>query len=166
MRLRQNMIEIFNVLRQDEELLRLLTYRAENIDDDILIVTSERPNILEMNPSELYKHVQDKIVFAPKFDGLDGAEKCRVLIYPNRRRSTGNYLAANQEIFIDVLTHNSFSNDFRMETICDRLSHLLFDKRITGIQKVDFTEGGQINFNALPTSYTGYRLAFTFGSLK
>ena len=162
MRMRDNLIDIYKVLTTDETLLRLLFYLPENANDHPLDETEE--NILDKEIGERWEIIQDRIKKTPNVSGLDEEPKCRILFYPGRRRTTGNYLVANQIIVMDVLAHYYYEDvDMRNSWICDRLNELMFDKRITGLGKINFVDGNQIS---APENYVGYRLTYAFGSSK
>ncbi|MEB5480791.1 hypothetical protein P8825_14585 [Shouchella clausii] len=166
MRLKENIKDIYKTLLNDEHLLRLLHYKANHLDDDVLQITEERPALLSLPLDKLWEIRDKHIVPAAISTNLDKQEICRLLLYPGSRRGTRNHYTARQDVAIEVITHVTFSNDLRQEAICDRLADLLFDNRITGLGKVDSVAGDRINPNGLPTNFTGYRLIFSFGSSK
>ncbi|WP_099301824.1 hypothetical protein [Bacillus sp. Marseille-P3800] len=166
MSLKKNIKDIYLKLINDEALMRLLHYKADHLDDDVLEITNDRPLISSMEIESLWKLRDRHVVTSSIYGSLDKEEICRILIYPAGRRSSGNYFVANQDVAIEVLTHYSFRKDFRQESICDRLAGLLFNTNATGIGKIDGVSGDAINPNGLPPNFTGYRLLFRFGSSK
>jgi hypothetical protein len=162
MRMRENLMDIYRSLTQDETLLRLLFYKPSNASDNPLSPTKE--NILDKSASDKWDIILDRIKTTSKTDDLDNVEKCRILFYAGRRGNTSNYLVANQQIIFDVLCHFSFEDvDLRSSWINDRLNEILFNSRITGIGKITFEGGSPIN---APNNYVGYRLTYSIGSGK
>lgn len=161
--MRENMKDIYQVLSNDETLLRLLYYKADHLDDDVTVASPKRPDVLSLPISDKWEIINDVIKNIPKVNDLDGQKKCRLLFYPSRRYSNGSYYSSAQSIVIDVLVHMDYENDFRMEWICDRVTDLLSNERITGVGKITFDDGNQIG---TPADYIGYRLTYSFGSVN
>lgn len=162
MKMRKMIQDIYQVLTGDETLLRLLYYKPVDALDDPL--DPAKPNILDIaDEVEKWNIINDCIATTPRVSDLDTSEKCRLLFYLGRRINTDNYLFADQEIILDVLTHINFDGvDQRLSWICDRINELVFDKRLTGIGKIYFSGGGIIP--NVPTNYTGYKLMYLVGS--
>lgn len=163
MRMRENLMDIYKVLINDETLLRLLYYKPSNMNDDPLSL--DKPNILDKPDLDKWNIINDLIVPSVKVTDLDETEKCRVLIFPADRNSAKqNYYFSDQRIIVDVLTHVAFDSvDFRNSWICDRINDLLFNEHVTGIGKMNFIGGKAIN---APNNYVGYRLMYEFYSLQ
>lgn len=160
MQMRKNLQDIYRLFVNDETLLRLLYYLPKNQLDDPL--DPNKPNILELENK--WDIINDRIKPTPKTDDLDQVPKCRLLFYPGARDNTNNYLIADQEFVIDVLVHFDYENvDFRMSWICDHVNELLFDKRITGMNNIDFYGGRPIS---APENYVGYSMKYRFRSSK
>lgn len=156
--MRKNLMDVYKILNNDEDLLRLLYYKPINFSDDPLDET--KPNILDMTNSEKWEIINDVIVPGIKVDDLETEEKCRIIIFMGDRNGLRNDSFSNQNITIDILAAISIDNiDFRLCWICDRVNELLFDELITGLSKVNF-KGGK-TFNA-PKGYVGYRINFEF----
>jgi hypothetical protein len=79
------------------------------------------------------------------------------------RTRTNTPLFEDQKIVIDVLWHELFDNDLRFNSISSILDNLLVGKRITGMGKMRFYDGFQIN---TPKDYSGYRLIYQVGCMK
>jgi hypothetical protein len=159
MKMREHLQKLYKVLTQDETLLRLLYLKPQNAADNPL--DPAKPNILSR--SDKWVIIDDVIKTAEVVSDLDTSEKCRVLMYAGRRNPTRNYLFSDQDFVFDVLVHaKAFDSvDQRLSWICDRVNELLFDKRVTGIGKVEFKSGTPIGS---PNGYSGYRLVYSFGS--
>jgi hypothetical protein len=161
MKMRKNLQDIYKILTQDEIILRLLYYKPINANDNPLDLNKE--NILDKPIEEKWEIIMDRIKTTPTTDKLDIEPKCRVCFYPSRRGNTNNYLYATQQVTFDVLVHFDYDNvDLRLSWICDRINELLFDKRITGIGKINFVSGSSIPQPI--EKYIGYRLIYDFGS--
>jgi hypothetical protein len=162
MNMRDNIGAFYRLLTTDETLLRLLFYKPTNANDSPLL--ESKVNILTKPTLEKWQIINGLIFTTPKTDDLTTTPQCRLMLYPGRRKGTSNYLVADQLIVIDVLVHFDFENvDLRMEWICDRVNELIFDKRVTGIGKVEFEDGSPI---ASPVGYVGFRMVYKIGSVN
>src|SRR5690554_3517644 len=140
-----NFIDILNVIRNDETLLRLLYYSPENIATGVEDPLSPTlPNVLEFDRKKLKKIRDERIVKSAKYDDLV-VEKpiCRLYVYLGRRSpQNNNYLVAKQQVIIDIFCHNDIENaDLRSSRISDRLNELLVLEPITGLGKMDYVNG-------------------------
>lgn len=161
---------LYKKLSSDEELLRLLFYKSDHPQDDVL--SNERPDILGDMSQELtsgvinaeservFQIINDRIKLTRKYDDLnDDNPKARICCYlGDREKSEGNYLLAKQHILIDVIVHNSFDDiDLRSSKIAERVNRLIFGEQI-GIGKNLF-EGMEIT--ELVDNYQSYRLQYS-----
>lgn len=163
MRLKQNMIDFLTVFLKDEILCRLLYYPPASPTDDPL--STSKPNLV--GTPIITKEINKKrILLAPKTDDLiKDARMCRICMYFGRR-SGNNGAIDNQQIVFDVYAHiDAFELvDVRSMWICDRISQLLEDERVTGIGKT--TNSTIFNIANAPSGFIGYRLIYEFGSFK
>lgn len=159
--MRNNLIDIFKVLKDDEILLRLLYYLPSNSLGSPLDVDAQQPNII--GSGNHVSIIKDRIKLTPKVDDLvDDTPKNRLMMYAGIRGNTNNYLLASQEIIFDIFTHFEFEeNDIRSSWIADRTNELITNKNITGIGKVYFEKGTPIS---APNNYIGYRMVYNIGS--
>ena len=151
--------DIVKVLKTDETLLRLLYYPPEDLAKNVPDPLDVRlKNILEMDIVYQVKIRNEHIYLSPKADDLDTKHLCRIYAYAGRRRPNSNYLTADQEIIVDILCHFDYENgDLRSMRIADRINELICLERVTGMGRVDYVGGGQIN---CPKNYTGYQHIF------
>lgn len=155
MKMKENLMAIYGVLVNDDDLLKLLYYQPQNFNDDPL----SHPSITD------WEIKKDLVKKTRVVNDLDNTEKCRVLMYPSRRRPQRNYIVADQTIKIDVFCHISYDDvDFRLAMICDRINELLIDKHITGVYKTKFVTGGEIATGIV--GYVAYQLVYEIGSIK
>jgi hypothetical protein len=182
------MINFDKLLRNDENLLRLLYYPAKNFSDDIFEVTDARKRITpppgELNPaptdtyvggviSNKLRHsliystikVQDLQMNKPDtvltVNGI-AYPSSRLIFYMGNRTPNSNYQYPFQEVVIDIYVHTSVDAlDYRLSKLCDYVTELVDGKRIAGIGVAE-ARGG--NPNPLSAEYIGYRLYFRFGS--
>lgn len=160
-----NIRDVVKVFRFDEELNRLLYYPPENMFSDPPVLDpldSSLPNVLELDEDWAIR--DDTIMTIAKADDLENKALCRVYIYAGRRNpQSQNYAAAHQELIIDVLCHSEFEKDLRSMRISDRVNQLLVHERITGLGKMDYSQGSPIS---APNNYIGYRHIYSFGATK
>ncbi|WP_243357250.1 hypothetical protein [Bacillus litorisediminis] len=161
----KNLKDIAVTLQNDETLLRLLYYPPKDLSQNTPDpLDPSLPNILEMDISKLWEIRDKHILFVPKTDDLTGNKLCRVYLYAGRRIPSRNYLIADQEVIIDTLCHTSYESvDLRSMRISDRINELLVSERITGIGRIDYVDGRQIN---APLDYVGFQNVYEFGSNK
>ncbi len=157
-----NQMDIIKVLRADENLLRLLTYKPfDGTNKDPL-----DPTLSNINDSDNAWDIRNNsIIMVPKANDLTNDNPaCRICVYAGERRGNSNYLTADQELVVDIFVHEMFEKgDLRTTRISDRLNHLLVNERITGISKMDYKYGNPI---AAPDNYVSYRHIFKYGVVK
>lgn len=156
-----HLIDIFEKLYFDEELLRLLYYPPENLALDIPDPLSPTlPNILDLPIKDQWEIRKDRISKTPKSEDLTKNRICRLYIYAgNRRPQSGNYSAAAQDIKVDILCHYTFEEDLRSMRISDRVNKLLVNKPITGMGKMEYVNG---NPAAAPNDYVKFQHLYRF----
>lgn len=158
--MRENIQDIYKVLTSSETLLRLLHYIPEDKSD--LPLDPEKQNILDMDELEKWKIIESLIIPTEKSDSLLTEPKCILFFYPGQRKSTGNYLAAKQAIFFEwYVPYTTEILDQRMEWIADTINDLVFNKSITGLNKIKHEFGGRVQ---APNGFVGYSLIYSFGS--
>lgn len=163
MRVRQNIIDFYNHLISDEELLRLLVYEPQTYNDNPLDLN--KPNII--GHTNQWTWIDDRVKMSPKINDLSTKPICRVCLYlGHRSNSKGNSNIASQDVVFDVYVHiDKFDViDVRSLWICDKINELMSDQWITGIGKVKSSQNYIITNP--PDNYIGYKLIFTFGSAK
>ena len=162
----QHFNNFFDVIANDDKLLRLLVHKSKNLLDDPLSPT--KPGIV--GSPTYFDVIKQNIIRAPKFTDLPDKAICRICMYLGHNIKQRNRMASEkvfiQEVVIDVYVHIDEYEvvDIRSLKICDRLNDLLYDQRVSGVSKVDSPETYSIP-NA-PTGYIGYKMIFSFGSTK
>lgn len=152
---------IYTKLRQDEELMRLLHYKPS----DYTLkrpgpLDTSLPDIVNENNDEYWDIVDMTIRKAVKTTEIQEKGICRLYLYAGRRRSRfENYLVVDQEVVIDVLVHEVFDKDDRLNWIIDRINELVALERIAGVGKLEFVAG---NGRKAPTGYSKYELMYKF----
>jgi hypothetical protein len=156
-RLRQNLLDIFKHVGTDRELLRLLYYPSDPLDPS----KQDVGNLPDFNSIR-----KERIIRSPKTNDLTTKEICRICMYMGNRDNTQNKKVALQDVVFDVYAHidQYDKNDARALWICDRINELLHGEWITGVGKME-------SYRSLiipnpPSGYIGYRMIFTFGSVK
>jgi hypothetical protein len=164
MGMRKNLRDIYKLFLYDEELLRLLHYKPEDmvsgrpepIDDSLT-------NINDLPLDEQWTIRDECIKLVPKSDDLVEKEICRIYLYAGRRRPTRNYHVASQEVVVDILCHEDYEVDQRSAWIGDRINELLIQEHVTGLGEIDYVDGNQIS---CPSGYVAYQHVYKFGSTK
>ncbi|KON87342.1 hypothetical protein AF332_11235 [Sporosarcina globispora] len=156
MELRKNLIDIFKVVGNDEELLRLLYYPTDPLNQSKQDVKS-LPDYADIR--------KERIMRSPKTDDITNKEICRVCVYfGNRNNGRSNSHFAHQDVVFDIYCHidKYDSNDARSLWIADRLNGILHDEHITGFSK---TKSDQMFIIGNPPSgYIGYKYIYEFVS--
>lgn len=156
-------LDTFNVLTASENLKRLLWYPPQDlISNTPDPLSPEIPNIGDYEALN-WSVIEDRILLNSKSDDLADEPKCRIYLYLGGRNTTNNPYYFHQEVIIDVLWHELFDADLRFDAIGKCLNDLLVGKRITGIGKMEYLDGTNIN---TPKNYSGYRHIFQVGSTK
>lgn len=161
-----NISNVLNILWNDEELLRLLYYKPEDI-------SKNRPdpldpsldNILDIDAN--WKIRKDLIATVHKSDDLINQKKNILYVYLGDRRPDYNsYLVAKQEVVIDIICHSDFEDmDFRSTRIGDRLNKLFSLERVfSSMGKVEYV-GGKI-IDRVPSQFVGYKHIYRLAVMK
>jgi len=158
MNLRKNLIDIFNHIGNDKELLRLLYYPSDPLNPSKQDVQSL---------PDFQKIRSERIIRSPKTNDLTVDKGiCRICMYMGNRDNTSNKKVAMQDIVFDVYAHidKYDQNDARSLWICDKINELLHEEWITGIGKMESYRS--LIIGNPPSGYIGYKMIFTFGSVK
>lgn len=161
--MREVINNIYQLLINDEELLRLLWYKPiqlEGIDplDTALL------NVKDM--ADYWDIVNNRIMLAEKENDLINDPICRLYISAGRRRPVfNNYLLATQEIVISMYIHEDYELDGRSNAISDRVSELIALEYVEGAmnQRMEFVAG---NARVAPIQYRRYDLIFEYTASK
>jgi len=167
MNMRKNVIDIYNSIINNEDILRLLIYTPIDLKNPDDPLDPNKPNILDMNAEEKFDLIDKHVLKTPKTSELTVENRiCRLCMYPAKRRSgNSSYAMADQDIVFDIYVHYDIDHaDLRMAWICDYINNFVYNSRITGIGSIRFFDGNAI-FNA-PKGYSGYSLIYRFGSVK
>lgn len=133
--IRKQMNQIWQLLRHDEELLRLLYYDRNPLSEDL-------PDITSLPQKEFEKISMDVVRFEEKSSELTTKGIKRVYITTGRKRQVfGKPYYARQHFFINVIVHEDFVKQLRLEQIGDRINQLLLHNNISGVGNIMY-EGG------------------------
>jgi hypothetical protein len=153
--------DVFGVLKGSENLKRLLWYPPKD-NNNPNPLSPQLPDI--SGSDDDWKVIEDRILLNSKSDDLVKEPKCRLYLYLGSRNKTNVRIFENQEIIIDILWHELFENDLRIESISKTLDDLLLNKRITGWGRMEFLDGYPFNISA--KNYQGYRFIYQVGVMK
>lgn len=153
---------INTILRTDDELWKLLYYKSNGVNDDIL----SRPSVLDMPPNEKFPIINHRLKHTPVTDDLADNEICRIIFYPSPRRpQRQSYVIASQSVTFDIFVHRNYNDiDMRLAKICDRVNDLMSHKNIASLGKSEFVSGDP--FTMTDEGYVGYTLIYKFGSVN
>ncbi|HLG28301.1 MAG TPA: hypothetical protein VI423_10990 [Paenisporosarcina sp.] len=161
--MRQVIGNIYKILINDEDLMRLLYYfpkDATHFDP----LDEELENIKDN--VEYWDIVDDRIMLAEKDTDLNDKAICRIYISAGRRRPVfNNYLLTTQEIMISVYTHEKYEKDMRSAWLSDRINELLSLEYIEGTlsHKLEYFGG---NPRVAPSQYKRYDHTFEYVTKK
>lgn len=156
MNLRKNLIDIFDHIGNDKDLLRLLYYPSDPLNPSKQDV---------QNLPDFQKIRAERIIRSPKTDDITTNNAiCRICMYMGNRTPSNNQAYANQDIVFDVYAHidQYDKNDARALWICDQINQVLSMERVTGIGKM--LSDRMLIIPNPPSGYIGYKLVYTFGS--
>lgn len=173
--MREVALKFYHLLRNDDQLMRLLFYRPEDFPDDsgnpsphplsetlpfFISPDPNDPTIPVIDAITKWEITKDRIAQVKKVADLEERAICRLHLYAGYRKPTRNYMVANQEIVIEVFTHESYEEDLRSLWISDRINQLLVDEHVAGMGKVIYLQGRQVS---APKGYTGYQHTYVIG---
>ncbi len=155
----------YKKLINDERLLRLLHYPPENfVDNTPPPISDKLPDILKKSEKEYWQIVDEHVYRRTKADDLQNKKICRIYIYAGNKKTTRNMRVSKREIVIDVFCNHDYEVDYRIESIADRLSELLFLKRIEGgMGVIEYKNGYEF---VAPNGYEAYRHIYVVGETK
>lgn len=162
--MRQFFNNIYERLIKDEELMRLLYYKPQDYRLGRLHPLDKALPDLVTDEPEYWDIVDSHVIRGTKTTDIQEVRICRIYLYAGRRRPRfGNRLVADQEVTIDVLVHEDFNKDDRLNWIPDRIHELLVHERLAGYGQIDLVAG---NPRQAPTGYSKYELLYKFTDNK
>lgn len=161
--MREVVSNIYQLLINDEQLLRLLWYKPQQLDG----IDPLDPALLNVKDmADYWDIVNNRIMLAEKENDLVNEPICRLYISAGRRRPVfNNYLLATQEIVISMYIHEDFEMDMRSAWISDRINELIALEYVEGAmnQRMEFVAG---NARVAPIQYRRYDLIFEYTASK
>lgn len=129
--MREAINSIYQILINDEVLLRLLWYLPKGVNNPDPL----DPSLPNIKGSDIYWDiVTDRIMLKNKVSDLENNSLCRLYITSGRRRADGrNYLLSKQQILINTFVHEDYEGDMRSEWISDRIHKLIALERMKGM---------------------------------
>lgn len=155
--------KIYDALRKDEHLLRLLHYNYKDSSGNYVDVLSDEVDDI-VGSKDYVKITKDHILKTTQKEEIVSVKDCFILIHLGKRRAVfGNYLLTKQEILIDVLVHGDYQEeDYRLDDICDRLDYLIVHERF-GMGKTEIST--PIPYEA-PKGYDRFQLKYLLWDVK
>ena len=155
---------VYQILINDEEVLRLLWYKPKRISGKDPLDPS-LPNILELDEEAYWDIVDERIMLQPKVSDIVDNPICRLYITSGRRRSlSNNYYIAKQQIIINTYVHEEYLGDMRSESIADRLAQLLALENLSGaIGKLNHVKSDPYE---APTQYQRFQHVYEYTDMK
>lgn len=161
--MREVVSNIYQLLINDEQLLRLLWYKPQQLDG----IDPLDPSLLNVKDmADYWDIVNNRIMLAEKENDLLEFPMCRLYISAGRRRPVfNNYLLATQEIVISMYVHEDYEMDMRSAWISDRINELIALEYVEGAmnQRMEFVAG---NARVAPIQYRRYDLIFEYTASK
>lgn len=156
---------VYDLLIEDENLLRLLYYPPQITMNDPSPLDDELENLSDSKNRRYWDIVDNHILLTSKSDDLEENSLCRIYVYSGKKRASNrNFKGSKQEIIVDVFVHFEYELEQRLEWITEILSDILMEKRVEGgLGVIDYRNG--YNFNA-PKGYQAYRHIFEIGGTK
>ncbi|MGE7689652.1 hypothetical protein ACQKMI_10590 [Lysinibacillus sp. NPDC097214] len=151
----------------DEKLMRYLFYAAKHKDDDVTLVTSDRPNIIGGLNNQIYNNgingenvtsfdIINQVVKMRKRNEKDltaDDPQCVLYFYldnfENATSGTNNAIdpySFLQLVNIDAYVHEDFQNTgFTLAKVVDRVIALFNQQHVGGIGNVNFAGSGKLD---------------------
>lgn len=169
--MREVINNIYQVLINDEILLRLLWYKPKRETGkdplDGIEPLTDPPTLPHVKDMATYWDIVDeRVMLAEKVNDLVEKPICRLYISPGRRRGLfNNYLLASQEIVISVYVHEDYEVDMRSAWISDRINELIVLEYVKGTmnKRFEFVAG---NARVAPIQYSKFELIFEYTTSK
>lgn len=167
--MREVVNNIYQLLINDEELMRLLWYLPKQFTgkDPLEGMNISNVELLDVKDmADYWDIVNNRILLAEKENDLLENPICRLYISAGRRRPVFNsYLLATQEIVISMYVHEDYELDMRSAWISDRINELIALEYIEGSmnQRMEFVAG---NARVAPLQYRRYDLIFEYTASK
>ena len=160
--MRHVFMQIYKKFIEDEELLRLLYYPPQDgTNPDPL-----SPTLLNVKGLPNYWDIVDeRFSLTNKTSDLVDKPICRININAGRRTGVfGNYLLAQQEIYIAISVHEDYEKDMRTAWIADRIHELLaLEYFESAYGKMDFVNARSYEAEK---QYTRYVITYEFNTNK
>lgn len=128
------MTNIEKILIEDEQLLRLLTYKPRGYDEKKKApipdpLDPSLPNLVN-GSKEYWALVKDRIRKGDKRTDITDNSKCIIYLQEGRERSKfNNAFLVEQEIILSILVHEDYEDDWRMSRIRDRVFELIIHQK-------------------------------------
>ena len=159
--------QIHEILRCDEQLVRLLFYKAENSKDDVLVVSKERPNIVgRLISNDIVSRIFKAHELTEEHLSNDDPQCCCAITLgdfdnvANTGTNNINPYLYEQKFNVDIYAHENFQNiDMRLNKLLDCVLGILNPKVVIGLGKVRFVSSSKLD--GIP-NYEGMRITFAF----
>lgn len=134
------MSKIYYVLATDLPLLAMLKSKSKFFDEVKEIEFADFE--IDTNDMDFWKLVDHHIQFAEKDSKIVDEKLNRIYIYTGRRVPVfGNSFVVKQYFEINIIVHEDFTPDYRLERISDRVNQILLHNRISGFGKIGYHMG-------------------------
>jgi len=167
--MKENLMKFYSVLVNDENIKRMLYYQPLSYSDDPLSTDKDDVSSLPNHWEIVNFRIKKTAVIADIIDTNNELEKeefCRILMYPDSRRTTTNYMLANQDITFDIWAHWKFDEkDFRLSMISDRIADLFHGKSFKDVGEVRFVNGRHLG-TLRDGKFVGYQVTYELGDFQ
>lgn len=158
---------IYNKLRKDEELLRLLKYSPESAHIEFKSPLDETlPDVYDPSEEsdEYWNLVNERILLQGKLNDIETYKLARIYIVAgNSRSDLRNRMLIIQDVNIHIYTHDFYEQDLRNDWIRERIEYLLLQEPMELVGRLEFDDSRPI---PSPKEYTATLNVFQFHRVK
>lgn len=158
---------IYDLLRKDEQILRLLKYAPESVNPDYKSPLDESlPNLYD--PAEesnsYWDIVDERILLTSKLNDIEEKQLARIYVVAgNSRSDLKNRMLIIQDVDIHIYTHDFYEQDLRNDWIRERIEYLLLQEPLELVGNLEFDDSRPV---PSPKEYTATLNVFQFHRVK
>ena len=152
------LLNIYEILRKDETLMRLLYYPPKGSGNLKSPLDPTLPNLVDENSDVYWDLVDERILLQPKLNDIELKPLARIyVVQGNSRKDLVNLTLTIQEIDVHIYTHDLYEKDLRNADIHDRVSDLLLGRDFGFVGKLMYEDGRPV---PSPKEYTAVKHSY------